>query len=134
MASKNFIVCKQLVKAYRVSQHEIVALRGIDFEMQQGEMVAIIGPSGAGKSSLLNLLGGLDTPTAGQLTMDGQDLLALKGRRLAEYRLKKVSQRASRQSRAADHSRLPDRRLLQVQTEVTPSLPRGDEHILAGSG
>src|SRR5688572_20759066 len=58
--------------------------------MQQGELVAIIGPSGAGKSSLLNLLGGLDTPTAGQLTMDGQDLLALKGRRLAEYRLKKV--------------------------------------------
>ena len=90
MAPKNFIVCKQVVKAYRVSQHEIVALRGIDFDMQQGELVAIIGPSGAGKSSLLNLLGGLDTPTAGQLTMDGQDLLALKGRRLAEYRLKKV--------------------------------------------
>jgi ABC-type lipoprotein export system ATPase subunit len=85
-----FVVCKQLVKAYRVAQHEIVALRGIDFEMARGEMVAIMGPSGAGKSSLLNLLGGLDTPTAGQLIIDGQNLLELKGRQLAEYRLKRV--------------------------------------------
>jgi ABC-type lipoprotein export system ATPase subunit len=85
-----FIVCKRIVKAYRVARHEIVALRGIDFEMQKGEMVAIIGPSGAGKSSLLNLLGGLDRPTAGQLMVDGLDLLELKGRRLADYRLKRV--------------------------------------------
>jgi ABC-type lipoprotein export system ATPase subunit len=85
-----FIECRQLVKAYNVSGHEIVALRGIDFEMEQGEMVAIIGPSGAGKSSLLNLLGGLDTPTAGQLTVDGQNLLALKGRHLTRYRLQEV--------------------------------------------
>src|SRR5690606_37773469 len=85
-----FIACKRIVKAYRVARHEIVALRGIDFEMQKGEMVAIIGPSGAGKSSLLNLLGGLDRPTAGQLMVDGQDLLELKGRQLADYRLKRV--------------------------------------------
>ncbi len=85
-----FIQCRRIVKAYRVSDHEIVALRGIDFEMQQGEWVSIIGPSGAGKSSLLNLLGGLDTPTAGQLIVGGQNLLELKGRRLANYRLKQV--------------------------------------------
>ena len=84
------IECKQVVKAYKVSGHEIVSLRGIDFEMQRGEMVAIIGPSGAGKSTLLNLLGGLDTPTAGKLIVDGLDLLSLKGRALAEYRLKRV--------------------------------------------
>jgi ABC-type lipoprotein export system ATPase subunit len=88
--SQPFIACKRIVKAYRVARHEIVALRGIDFEMQKGEMVAIIGPSGAGKSSLLNLLGGLDRPTAGQLMVDGQDLLELKGQRLAEYRLERV--------------------------------------------
>jgi len=85
-----YINCKQLVKAYKVDDHEIVALRGIDFQMQQGEMVAIIGPSGAGKSSLLNLLGGLDTPTAGQLVVDAQVLLDLRGRDLAKYRLQQV--------------------------------------------
>jgi ABC-type lipoprotein export system ATPase subunit len=58
--------------------------------MAHGEMVAIIGPSGAGKSSLLNLLGGLDRPTAGQLLVDGQDLLELRGQKLADYRLKRV--------------------------------------------
>ncbi len=85
-----YITCKHVVKAYRINNHEVVALRGIDFEMEQGEMVAIIGPSGAGKSSLLNLLGGLDTPTAGQLSVNGLDLLKLKGRALADYRLRKV--------------------------------------------
>ncbi|MCU0512978.1 MAG: ABC transporter ATP-binding protein [Anaerolineae bacterium] len=85
-----FIKCQQVVKAYKVADHEIVALRGIDFEMEQGEMVAIIGPSGAGKSSLMNLLGGLDTPTAGKLLVGEQNLLELKGRRLAEYRLRQV--------------------------------------------
>lgn len=86
----SFIACKRIVKAYRVGQHEIVALRGIDFDMERGASVAIIGPSGAGKSSLLNLLGGLDTPTAGQLIVDGQNLLELKGWELATYRLKRV--------------------------------------------
>ncbi len=85
-----YILCRRVVKAYRVAGHEIVALRGIDFDMERGEMVAIIGPSGAGKSSLLNLLGGLDTPTAGQLSVDGLDLLKLRGKALADYRLKRV--------------------------------------------
>jgi ABC-type lipoprotein export system ATPase subunit len=85
-----YISCHRIVKVYRVGGHELVALRGIDFEMEKGEFVAIIGPSGAGKSSLLNLLGGLDTPTAGQLIVDGQNLLELKGRALADYRLHRV--------------------------------------------
>lgn len=85
-----FIECKQVVKAYRVADHELVALRGIDFEMEKGAIVAIVGPSGAGKSSLLNLLGGLDTPTAGKLRVGEFNLLELKRRALARYRLKHV--------------------------------------------
>jgi ABC-type lipoprotein export system ATPase subunit len=85
-----YINCKNVVKAYKVGDHEIVALRGIDFTMRRGEMVAIAGPSGAGKSSLLNLLGGLDTPTAGQLSVGDLNLLDLRGRALANYRLRQV--------------------------------------------
>lgn len=85
-----YIQCKQVVKAYRVADHEIVALRGIDFAMQQGEMVAIVGPSGAGKSSLLNLLGGLDLPTAGKLFVNGQDLTSLSQGALTRYRGQQV--------------------------------------------
>lgn len=85
-----FITCQRIVKAYRVGGHELVALRGIDFAMERGEMVAIIGPSGAGKSSLLNLIGGLDTPTAGQVIVAGTKLETLRGKTLAEYRLRRV--------------------------------------------
>ena len=85
-----FIVCKQVVRAYKIDTREVIALRGVDFEMNQGDWVAIVGPSGAGKSSLLNLLGGLDKPTAGQLSVDGIDLLSLRGAALVNYRLKEV--------------------------------------------
>ena len=84
------ITCQRVVKVYRVGGHELVALRGIDFAMRRGEMVAIVGPSGAGKSSLLNLIGALDTPTAGAVSVDGLNLLALTRRQLADYRLRRV--------------------------------------------
>lgn len=85
-----YIECKQVVKVYKVGDHELVSLKGIDFSMEQGELVAIIGPSGAGKSTLLNLLGGLDRPTAGQLYVDGHNLLNFKPPELAHYRLHRV--------------------------------------------
>lgn len=89
-SSAPYINCKNVVRAFSVGDHEIVALRGIDFTMTRGEMVAIVGPSGAGKSSLLNLLGGLDTPTAGRLNVGDFNLIDLRGRRLADYRLLQV--------------------------------------------
>ena len=73
MDEKPFVTCKRIVKAYRVAKHEIVALRGIDFEMQRGEMVAIIGASCSGKSTLMNILGCLDRPSAGSYRIAGRD-------------------------------------------------------------
>ncbi|HET8913243.1 MAG TPA: ATP-binding cassette domain-containing protein, partial [Ktedonobacteraceae bacterium] len=60
--TKHPIVCDSLVKIYKVADLEVVALQGLDLEVNQGEMMAIVGASGSGKSTLLNILGGLDVP------------------------------------------------------------------------
>jgi len=65
-------------------------LQGLDLEIDVGELIAIIGSSGSGKSSLLNILGGLDRPTAGQLSINGRDMLALSDRELIRYKRESV--------------------------------------------
>jgi ABC-type lipoprotein export system ATPase subunit len=85
-----FIKCRQVSKSYWIGSEQTVALSGVNLEMETGEMIAIVGHSGAGKSSLLNLLGGLDTPTAGDIIVDGQNLRDLKPRQIARYRLMKT--------------------------------------------
>lgn len=93
MAAQNntpFIRCENLVKIYKVDDLEVVALQGLDLEVQQGEFLAIVGASGSGKSSLLNMLGGLDRPSAGRLLVGEQDLLKLSDQALARYRLTQV--------------------------------------------
>ena len=67
----------QLQKHYQLGQHTILALAGVDFTVEKGEFVAIMGPSGSGKSTLLHLLGGLDTPTKGEITLAGKQLSKL---------------------------------------------------------
>lgn len=68
----------------------VQALRGVSFEIQQGERVALLGKSGSGKSTLMNLLGGLDRPTSGNIEVDGKALHQLNSKLLARYRLQTV--------------------------------------------
>lgn len=89
-SSLPFIACSGLVKIFRVADLEVVALQGLDLEVQRGEIVALVGPSGSGKSTLLAALGGLDRPTAGKLEVDGQDLLKFNRRQLTTYRREQV--------------------------------------------
>ncbi len=80
------IECDNLVKIYKTDETEVMALQGLDFQVRYGELTAIIGNSGSGKSTFLNLLGGLDTPTAGRLYVDGQDLFRLSEKELVNYK------------------------------------------------
>lgn len=91
MASNGpMILCDNLVKIYKVQDLEVVALQGLDLMVDRGEFMAIVGPSGSGKSSLMNILGGLDRPSAGRAIVDGQDLLKLSTFALTRYRRQKV--------------------------------------------
>ena len=86
----SLVVCDNLVKIYQIEELEVVALQGLDLEIRRGEMMAIIGASGSGKSSLLNIIGGLDRPSAGQITVNGRNLLKAPDRELENYRLHDV--------------------------------------------
>ncbi|NOU71664.1 ATP-binding cassette domain-containing protein [Paenibacillus sp. LMG 31458] len=84
------IHCENLVKIYKAADIEVVALQGLDLHIEEGELMAIIGNSGSGKSTLLNMLGGLDRPSAGNLHVDGKDLLKFKESDLVKYKRETV--------------------------------------------
>src|SRR5213594_4460641 len=77
-------------KRYTMAAEEVHALRESSWEVRKGEAVAIMGPSGCGKTTLLNLLGGVDRPTTGRITIDGQDVTAMGERALEKHRLLRV--------------------------------------------
>ncbi len=81
-----FVTCDNLVKIYAVADLEVVALQGLDLEVNQGEMVALVGVSGSGKSTLLNLIGALDMPSAGRCIVSGNDLTRLNDTQRTYYR------------------------------------------------
>lgn len=80
------IKTRELLKIYPLGEQDVVGLAGIDIDIQEGEFVAIMGPSGSGKSTLLYILGGLDTPTAGEVTIHGQRLDQMDNGELAQFR------------------------------------------------
>ncbi len=83
---EQMIRCENLVKIYKTSEVEVVALQGLDLNVGCGELMAIVGNSGSGKSTLLNMLGGLDRPSAGQLFVDGKNLLKFTDKDYVEYK------------------------------------------------
>lgn len=88
--SEPIIQCENLVKIYKTRETEVLALQGLELTVQRGELMAIIGNSGSGKSTFLNMIGGLDRPSAGRLIVDGKDLFKLNDRELVLYKRKTV--------------------------------------------
>ncbi|MCY4537418.1 MAG: ABC transporter ATP-binding protein [Chloroflexi bacterium] len=87
MASEDpFVICNELYKIFKVADIEVMALQGLDLSVREGEMVGVVGASGSGKTTLMNVLGGLTRPSAGQVIVDGQNLLKLSNRELTTYR------------------------------------------------
>lgn len=88
MASEEEIVfqAKGLTKVYRRGEQEVHALRGVDFVAKRGEFIVILGPSGSGKSTFLNIVGGLDTATSGDVWFKDHQLTTLNERGLTQYR------------------------------------------------
>jgi ABC-type lipoprotein export system ATPase subunit len=84
------ILCDNLVKIYKVADLEVVALQGLDLSVEAGEFIAIVGASGSGKSTLQNILGGMDTPTAGKAQVAGFDLATLTPKERTNYRRRVV--------------------------------------------
>ncbi len=84
------IQCRGVEKIYRQGDIEVPALRGVDLDIEAGDFATLSGPSGSGKTTLLSLIGGLDRPTSGQISIDGEPIAEMDKARLADLRLHKI--------------------------------------------
>ncbi len=82
----SYIEFKNVNKEYKMGEITIKALNNANFKIDKGELVVIVGPSGAGKTTALNILGGMDTATSGEVIVDGKKVTQLKNRELIQYR------------------------------------------------
>jgi putative ABC transport system ATP-binding protein len=88
--SSSLIQVRDLDKKYQRGSEEIHVLQGLNLDVQKGEFIAFMGPSGSGKTTLLNLLGGLDVPSKGTVTVDGDEITHMSRSRLTEWRARHV--------------------------------------------
>lgn len=88
--SNPIIVVDNIHKSYLMGKEAVPALRGVSLEIEQGEFVCLMGPSGSGKTTLLNIIGGLDEPSRGHITIEGENLVSLSENQLARLRLNKM--------------------------------------------
>lgn len=86
----NILQAEDLKKVYGSGENAVHALDGVNFSVEKGEFVAVVGTSGSGKSTLLHMLGGLDRPTSGRVTVDGKDIFSLKDEALTIFRRRKI--------------------------------------------
>src|SRR5579871_5621453 len=84
------IACRGVTKIYRQGQVDVPALRGVDLDVEAGDFATLAGPSGSGKTTLLSLIGGLDRPTKGEISVDGMSIGRLSKNALADLRLHKI--------------------------------------------
>ena len=87
---KNILTMKNIVKTFGSGHTEVTALKGINFNVKQGEFVSIIGPSGSGQSTFLTISGGLQTPTSGEIAINGQSFSDLSEKKRADLRFKEI--------------------------------------------
>ena len=86
----NLLEVSNICKTYGRGDTAVKALRDVSFSVPKGEYVAIVGESGSGKSTLLNMIGALDTPTSGKVTIDGRDIFSMDERRLTVFRRRNI--------------------------------------------
>lgn len=90
MEQEHIVQAKNLHKVYEIGELKVHALRGVDIEIERGEMISIMGPSGCGKTTLLNCLSGIDDPTQGKVIIEGTSLADLSDNEKTEYRAKRI--------------------------------------------
>lgn len=87
---KNMVIFKNVTKAYNLGEEKFFAANNVNFTINEGEFVVILGPSGAGKSTILNLLGGLDFATSGDIIVNNENITKFNDSRLTEYRAENI--------------------------------------------